>query len=86
MLTVVKAETAACSLKVDGDIGDHHRRRPQNNEAAVAQGRQRRDPLLAVKPDCAWGRPGREGQEGDTVQGEQLGVVITEKRNRCREN
>ena len=42
--------------------------------------------LQAVKPDREWGRPGREGQEGDSVQGEQLGVVITEKRNRCREN
>ena len=41
--------------------------------------------LQAVKPDREWGRPGREGQEGDSVQGEQLGVVITEKRNRCRE-
>ena len=25
MLTVVKAETAACFLKVNGDIGDNHR-------------------------------------------------------------
>ena len=51
-------------------------RRPRHNEAAVAQSRQRqrRDPLHST--------PGREG---DTVQGQQLGVVITEKRNRCRE-
>ena len=39
--TVVEAEAAACSLNVDGDIGDNHRRRPQHNEAAAAQGRGR---------------------------------------------
>ena len=38
-----------------------------------------------MKPDRELGPPGREGQEGDTVQGEQLGEVITGKRIRCRE-